>query len=253
MSEMVSEENLKNNAEGDFLKTLANTIEGKLDSKYFLGSVGLHILFAIALFGTAYLKNTQTIIPLIDVDVVDIEFTEADQNIEPVLSPRLRQKAIPQQKKVVAIPQEQPLLQHDGDDILKEKTKETVNEQVTPQVAQEGDGTDDRNSEGSEGGSLVKNIKMSYDQYLVAYIRKYKTYPRIAERLKQQGTVFTKIIIGNDGSLKDVLVAQSSGFKALDQGAINLIKSIAPFKPLPKHLKEQHEVNIPIEYILMGH
>ena len=107
-------------------------------------------------------------------------------------------------------------------------------------------------SDSTEGSSQIQKIKMSYEQYLVSYISKYKTYPRIAERLKQQGMVYPQIRISKDGKLKDIVISKSSGFSSLDQGAINLIKSLAPFKPLPENLDGEYTITIPIEYILAG-
>lgn len=190
---------------------------------------------------------------MIDVDTVDIEFTATDQLVPDVKTPSLKQKAI---AEVLPVDKPAEVTPKSEDGILKaEKTKDIVSSDVTPQVAQnavEGEGSDSMNLEGSYSGVQAQKVQMSYSQYLVAYIRKYKTYPRIAERLKQHGMVHAKIVITKDGHLKEVTVDKSSGFSSLDQGAMNLIKSLEPFKPLPETMKDEYSVIIPIEYTIAG-
>jgi protein TonB len=45
-------------------------------------------------------------------------------------------------------------------------------------------------------------------------------YPPQAVRQRHEGTVVLLVLVGTDGSAKDVKVDQSSGFRELDQAAI---------------------------------
>lgn len=236
-------------------------------------SLGLHLLLLSVVIGSAYYRQTQlSLIPQIDVDLVDIEFTLEDQDLS-----KIRQRLLKQQKAapVVAKPvqpikkivQDQPL-DKTQDMVIDPTLKKTLQDLKSPTVAttetaknvkpvdqaesSEGNSDQTISSDSKEGSSQIQKIKMSYEQYLVSYISKYKTYPRIAERLKQQGMVYPQIRISKDGKLKDIVISKSSGFSSLDQGAINLIKSLAPFKPLPENLDGEYTITIPIEYILAG-
>jgi protein TonB len=240
-----------------------------------LTSLSLHLSLLLLVIGSSYYRQSQlSLMPQIDVDLVDIEFTLDDQDLS-----KIRQRVLKQQKAapVVAekvLPVEKPValdkpLENKDDLVLDPTLQKTLQDLKSPTVAtsealknskpidqaESTDGNSDQtiSSESSEGSSQIQKIKMSYEQYLISYISKYKTYPRIAERLKQQGMVYPQIRISKDGKLKDIVISKSSGFSSLDQGAINLIKSLAPFKPLPENLDgSEFTITIPIEYILAG-
>lgn len=214
-----------------------------------LGSLALHSFILIFIFGTAFFDQQQTrLIPKIDVDLVDIEFTTLDHDLS-----GLKKMAVKKQTKAKKVTKKTKTIFFSETGALTKSLNKISKPQVIEQSETEVKG-DDKTvvSEFEKGLEVSQKIKMSYDQYLVSYINKYKTYPRIAERLKQQGVVLSKIVISKEGKLKDIIISKSSGFSSLDQGTINLIKSLAPFKPLPDNFKAEYKVNIPIEYILAG-
>lgn len=199
-------------------------------------SLVFHGAFILCVFGPGMIKKSQSVsAPQIDVDLMEIEFTTLDQDLSKNLIQKqpIVQKSFPNRLQPEAV----------KDEMSEKGKKELQNlaEQSPPQSQGHTETTE---------GSQTEALRMSYDQYLVSYINKFKTYPRIAERLKQQGVVISKIIITKEGQLKDVVINKSSGYSTLDQGTVNLIKSLAPFKPLPDHFKTEYEVRIPIEYIL---
>ena len=63
-------------------------------------------------------------------------------------------------------------------------------------------------------------------QLLKASIKARFTYPRIARRMGWEGLVGLSLHIENDGSLKQVRIARSSGYKTLDDNARKTIQSI---------------------------
>jgi periplasmic protein TonB len=234
--------------------------------KSLLGSLALHVGLLSLVLGSAYFKayNSKPSVPVIDVDLVDIEFTTLDQDLSKIKATLSKASKPNKTKELEAtIPKKniEPVAKDESsikDPSLKDKAKQdqvvdkTTNESITNIDAQTGS---------EEGTSkLTAKIRMSYEQYLISYINRYKTYPRIAERLKQQGVVVPKIIISKDGKLKEIVIEKSSGFSSLDQGTINLIKSLAPFKPLPENLQnedslsnnEEYTIKIPIGYTLIG-
>ena len=56
-------------------------------------------------------------------------------------------------------------------------------------------------------------------------------YPAIARRRAQQGTVTVRVLVGADGSVERAEVADSSGFDALDDAALETVRSRWRFVP----------------------
>ena len=71
-------------------------------------------------------------------------------------------------------------------------------------------------------------------------------YPNLARRMGWHGKVLTSFIIHVDGTVSDVRIVSSSGFKVLDQNAILTIQGVAPFPKPPITAK----IIIPITYRL---
>lgn len=100
-----------------------------------------------------------------------------------------------------------------------------------------------------DGDSFEENkrVLMSYRDYITNYINSSKQYPRIAEKLRQEGMVVLEFVINKKGSITDLRIKQSSSFKILDTAALNLIKSLSPFKELPGATAKQ-TFEVPIVY-----
>ena len=78
--------------------------------------------------------------------------------------------------------------------------------------------------------------KTKYDIYL-AYLRekieREWRYPASARRISKEGMVVVRFSITDEGGLLAPLVIDSSGHRTLDSEAIRVIRSVAPFEPLP--------------------
>ncbi len=78
------------------------------------------------------------------------------------------------------------------------------------------------------------------------------SYPREAALMGMEGKLLVRFTIKKDGSLGDVKLLKSSGFKILDDEAINAIKDAAPFNPIPDRLGVDHlDIYATFEYILI--
>ena len=75
----------------------------------------------------------------------------------------------------------------------------------------------------------------SYLTKLKENIKKNWLYPKQAYIRKEEGTTVVKFSIVKDGSLIDICIIASSGFKSLDTEALNVVKLCAPYTPLPKN------------------
>jgi len=76
-------------------------------------------------------------------------------------------------------------------------------------------------------------------------------YPRIARRLGAQGVVTLRVLVLKDGSVGQVAVLRSSGFRMLDNSALRTVRSAWRFLPaLHDGLAVDSWVEIPIKFVL---
>ena len=57
-----------------------------------------------------------------------------------------------------------------------------------------------------------------------------------------KGSLTMRVSINPNGKLAGVVIEQSSGSKALDQLALQIVKDAAPFKPLPEEMKKDTDM-----------
>ena len=74
---------------------------------------------------------------------------------------------------------------------------------------------------------------MSYNRWLKIKVESVLRYPPLAAESGYQGTLFIKFDILKDGSIADLELLKSSGYKILDDEALRSIRDSAPFQPLP--------------------
>jgi protein TonB len=67
-------------------------------------------------------------------------------------------------------------------------------------------------------------------------------YPDEAKTNKLSGTLLLDVAINPDGSLKSVRIDRSSGHRALDNGAIRIVRMASPFAPLPPEIRKEVDV-----------
>jgi len=99
-------------------------------------------------------------------------------------------------------------------------------------------------------------IKGNYPEQLKNYIRDIQTrivsaayYPPDARELSWEGTVNLSLLILNDGELKEANISQSSGYKILDEAAVDAVIRQAPFPSFPSQVELQElNIEVPIAY-----
>ena len=82
---------------------------------------------------------------------------------------------------------------------------------------------------------------------VIAAVKKYKSYPNNARRMKHQGVVEVRFLLKTDGSIDDLKVTKSSGFESLDNGALENVKKASSEFPKPK---EARYLRFPIAFTL---
>lgn len=94
-------------------------------------------------------------------------------------------------------------------------------------------------------------VKEEYIAYLRQMIDERKTYPKNAKKLRQMGIAKVKFTLLRDGTIKNVSLADSSGFELLDQAATDLLDNLAHVRAFPKEIPQNSlDLVLPIEYSL---
>ena len=81
----------------------------------------------------------------------------------------------------------------------------------------------------------------------IAAVKKHKSYPNNARRMKHQGVVEVRFLLKTDGSIDELKVTKSSGFESLDNGALENVKKASSEFPKPK---EARYLRFPIAFTL---
>lgn len=117
--------------------------------------------------------------------------------------------------------------------------QETQSTAATPRRAQTGD-----------GGLTAQKAQQVYLNEHFTYIRnliiKRLVYPRIARRMGWNGRVILAFVVAEDGSVHSLHVRESSGYPALDNSAMETVKSVAPFPRPPVAA----EIVMPVQFQL---
>ena len=86
---------------------------------------------------------------------------------------------------------------------------------------------------------------------LMNYMMTNLKYPKALEKAGSEGKVFVKFVVAKNGVVKDVAVAKSSGFEALDEEAVRVINNMQNWEPGTKEGKKvDTEMTLPIVFKL---
>lgn len=80
---------------------------------------------------------------------------------------------------------------------------------------------------------------MQYQSALAEAIEREKFYPSLARRLNQEGIIRVGFTVLADGHITNIHLLEPSAATALNQGAIEAIKRVGQFKPIPPALGMQ--------------
>ncbi len=91
-------------------------------------------------------------------------------------------------------------------------------------------------------------------QYRIAIItaaKRYKRYPRIAIDNNWEGQAEVRMVISADGSIASIAIKTRSGYEALDQQALEMIRKAKPLTPIPASLRGRgFTVDVPVVFSL---
>jgi TonB family protein len=86
--------------------------------------------------------------------------------------------------------------------------------------------------------NMVNDQKTHFKQQLRAEIEKHKSYPVISRRLGQTGIVEVAFTLLEDGHIINVRLSRPSPFERLNESAINAVKKVHKFFPIPREWGE---------------
>ena len=87
------------------------------------------------------------------------------------------------------------------------------------------------------------SIDIKYTSYLKRIKKKIEglwIYPQAAFEREEEGIAVVKFSIGEGGDITSSQILESSGYNHLDQGALDVVRSAAPYDPLPREFNISH-------------
>lgn len=97
----------------------------------------------------------------------------------------------------------------------------------------------------------IDNALSLYGSQLGRAIAKHKSYPKIAERRGWEGTTLLDLKIDSSGNVLSATVRDSSGYDALDNRALEMVKKASPFPAPPKELQGRtFNISVPVTFKL---
>lgn len=107
---------------------------------------------------------------------------------------------------------------------------------------------------GSGAVDLTKNLNDPYLEKIFLLINNNKKYPRLSKLNKEFGTVIVSFVVKNDGKISDIKIIKSSGYKRLDDSAMQSIIELNSVDNIPEYFhKEKLTLDLPINYILSNY
>ncbi len=172
---------------------------------------------------------------------VEPKTTELAQQAEPVESTPA-QPELPNEAPVADLEEPQQDAPRDV-----EVNEEPI--QNSPQLASSASGLQDQAS--TEAPIIDPALEQEYLAALHRALQEAMQYPRRAKRRRQEGVALVEFTVYREGRLEGIQLRESSGFPILDEAALNTVRAIKQFKPIPEELsKNMLTLAIPIRFEL---
>jgi periplasmic protein TonB len=91
-------------------------------------------------------------------------------------------------------------------------------------------------------------IPPSWTRQVVGLLEKNKRYPPAARARNEQGIVQLAFSIDRTGHVTASRIVKSSGWAALDNEGLELVRRAGPFPPLPPNVGEPLDLTVPIRF-----
>jgi periplasmic protein TonB len=104
----------------------------------------------------------------------------------------------------------------------------------------------------SQGAATsTSSVRVTWQAQLVAWLEKYKRYPRAAQEQREQGVVYLRFAIDRQGRVLSSQINKSSGFELLDDEVLALVQRAQPVpSPPPEVTGDRIELLVPVAFSL---
>jgi protein TonB len=106
-------------------------------------------------------------------------------------------------------------------------------------------------SGGAASGRSTAKAEAAYLAALQRAIARHQRFPNDARRRRQTGVVTLSFVVQGDGRIRQVSIAKSSGEASLDEAAVQAMKRLNRFKPIPAVIgRREWAMRVPIRFDL---
>ncbi len=155
-----------------------------------------------------------------------------------------------QQKKAVSPPKREDtssaIPKPDKKDTADDQTINPMSAENLPQEKTGETGVEPQLAASSPAALDINN----YLSLIRSQIEKHKYYPRFSRKQNHEGTSLIKIDIAKDGSIMQVTLLSSSGYKTLDKAALEAIRQSSPFPAPSEYGLRELSLDIPVTYMI---
>ena len=134
----------------------------------------------------------------------------------------------------------------------EEKEEEQAADQTTAPPSVEAP-VEDKAAAPVEGApSFAQSTRpVTWQSALLGRLERFKRYPPAAQRNRQEGIVYVRMVLDRKGQVLERRIAQSSGIASLDSEALALIDRAEPLPPPPPEVEgDSIDIIVPIEFFL---
>ncbi len=169
---------------------------------------------------------------------------QEQQRSQPTPAPRVQREPPPQEPDVVDAyvppqPREQPPA---SDTHTVEQTLAPPD--VTARVSE-------RYAARQTTAGQQAQASVTWQGLLLGHLEKYRRYPRLAERMRQEGVSYVRFSVDRQGNVSQARIGRSSGHEALDQATLDTVARATPVPAPPAEVTGNPvEVMVPVQFFI---
>lgn len=92
---------------------------------------------------------------------------------------------------------------------------------------------------------------VTWQGLLLGHLEKFRRYPRLSERLREQGVAYVRFGVDRRGNVSNPRIGRSSGHAALDQATLDTLTRATPVPAPPPDVEgDPVEVMVPVQFFI---